>query len=55
MAETDAEIIVRVRKSERDSMFSHYFQKGLDGQAIQSEIDSLATAVAAMVAAPEPE
>ena len=55
MDETDSEIVVRVRKQKRDSMFSHCFQKGLDGQAIQSEIDSLATAVAAMVAAPDPE
>jgi aminoglycoside phosphotransferase family enzyme len=55
MAETDAEIVLRVRKAEQDSMLSSYFQKGLDGRAIQSELDSLAVAVAAMVAASDPE
>ena len=55
MAETDAEVLIRVRKSEKDSLLSSYFQKGLDGQAIQDELDSLATAVDGMVAAPDPE
>ena len=55
MAETDAEVIKRVRKGEKDGMLSHCFQKGLDGQAIQDELDSLATAVDEMVAAPDPE
>ena len=55
MAETDAEVLIRVRKGEKDSLLSHSFQKGLDGQAIQDELDSLATAVDEMVAAPDPE
>ena len=55
MAETDVEVLVRVRKAEKDSTLSHCFQKGLDGQAIQSELDSLTIAVAAMVASPDPE
>ena len=55
MSETDAEVLIRVRKSEKDGLLSNYFQKGLDGQAIQDEIDSLVAAVSKMKAAPDPE
>ena len=52
---SDAEIATDAKLQASNGVISSCFQKGIDGQATQDEIDALTAKVAAMVAAPDPE
>ena len=55
MAETDSEIIIRVRKTEQEGVLARAMQMSLNDEATQAELDALTAHIEGCTPAPEPE